>query len=142
MMDGGRISESFNNIVMALHQNTWSHSPSRLIFPSSGGAISPYVGVAGLGLGGVLAYSGQIQNPIFYLVLLAGGYETFMRFYDPTRLPPNYFRIPLWRRVSMTVSYVGLIAALLAAMSANQQYRKPPEVLMRERELEKHWDMR
>lgn len=46
MMDGGRIS----------------------------GAISPYVGVAGLGLGGLLAYSGEIHNPIFYLILLAGGY--------------------------------------------------------------------
>jgi hypothetical protein len=116
-----------------------------LILPpllSLGGAISPYIGVAGLGLGGLLAYSGEIQNPLFYLILLAGGYETFMRFADPTRLPPNYYRITPFQRGAMTVSYVGLIAALLAAMSANQKYRKPPEVLMRERQLEKSWDMR
>lgn len=113
MMDGGRIS----------------------------GAISPYVGVAGLGLGGLLAYSGAIHNPIFYLILLAGGYETGMRFYDPTRLPPNYYKIPPYKRIGVTVAYVGLIAALLAAMDANQRYRKPPEVLIREQQ-EKSWDMR
>jgi Zn-dependent protease len=113
MMDGGRIS----------------------------GAISPYVGVAGLGLGGLLAYSGEIHNPIFYLILLAGGYETGMRFYDPTRLPPNYYKIPPYKRIGVTFAYVGLIAALLAAMDANQRYRKPPEVLIREQQ-EKSWDMR
>jgi len=105
------------------------------------GAISPYVGVAGLGLGGMIAYSGQISNPIFYLILLSGGYETFMRFYDPTRLPPNYYRITPWQRGTVTVAYVGLICALLAAMDANQKYKKPPELLMQERS-EKSWDMR
>mmetsp|Transcript_2828 Transcript_2828/g.5512 ORF Transcript_2828/g.5512 Transcript_2828/m.5512 type:complete len:400 (-) Transcript_2828:96-1295(-) len=105
------------------------------------GAISPYLGVAGLGLGGMMAYSGQIHNPIFYLILLSGGYETFMRFYDPTRLPPNYYRITPWQRGTVTVAYVGLVGALLAAMDANQKYKKPPEVLMRE-QSEKSWDMR
>lgn len=98
--------------------------------------------MAGLGLGGLLAYSGEIQNPIFYLILLAGGYETFMRFYDPHRLPPNYNRITPLQRGTITVSYVGLIVALLAAMDANHQNQKPPEVIMREREFEKSWDMR
>ena len=108
---------------------------------TTGGAISPYIGVAGIGLGGALAYSGQIHNPLFYLILLSGGYETFMRLYDPTRMPPNYYRIPTWRRGAMTVAYFGLIAALLAAMDANRKYRKPPEVLMQEQK-EKTWDMR
>lgn len=36
------------------------------------GALSPYAGVAGLGMGGALAYSGAVQNPLFYLILLAG----------------------------------------------------------------------
>lgn len=57
------------------------------------GALSPYAGVAGLGIGGTLAFSGSIQNPIFYLVLLAGGWETFQRFYNPGTVPPNYYRI-------------------------------------------------
>ena len=64
-----------------------------------------------------------------------------MRFWDPTRLPPNYYRINPLQRGTVTVAYVGLICALLAAMDANQKYKKPPEVLMRERS-EKSWDMR
>lgn len=105
-------------------------------------ALSPYAGLAGLGLGGFLAYSGAIQNPIFYLVLLAGGYETFQRFYNPGHLPPNYYKISLVQRSVLTASYFGLVAALLAAMSANQVYRKSPEALIREREMETAWDMR
>ena len=58
------------------------------------GALSPYAGVVGLGIGGGLAYNGLIANPIFYLILLGGGYETFMRFYDPLgHAPPNYYNI-------------------------------------------------
>lgn len=104
------------------------------------GALSPYANVAGLGLGGMLAYSGAIGNPIFYLVLLSGGYETFQRFYNPHHLPPNYYRITSTQRAAITGSYFGLIAALVVAMDANQRYKKPPEVLMRERELS--FDMR
>lgn len=104
------------------------------------GALSPYANVAGLGLGGMLAYSGAIGNPIFYLVLLSGGYETFQRFYNPHHLPPNYYRITPTQRAAITGSYFGLIAALVVAMDANQRYRKPPEILMRERELS--FDMR
>ena len=106
------------------------------------GAISPYAGIAGVGMGGALAYTGAIANPIFYLVLLSGTYETFMRFYDSSRLPPNYYNIPFQKRAAMTVGYFGLIAALAAAMDANKRYRKPPELLMREREIEKTFDMR
>jgi len=106
------------------------------------GAISPYVGVAGLGLGSYIAYSGVISNPIFYLVLMAGGYETFMRFYDPaSHIPPGYYNVTMAQRATMTVGYFGLIVALVAAMDANNRYRKPPEVLMKEQQ-EKSWDMR
>lgn len=106
------------------------------------GAISPYAGVLGVGLGGYLAYSGTISNPLFYLVLLSGTYETFMRLYDPVgRLPANYYNISKQKRAAVTVGYFGLIAVLLAAMDINQRYRKPPEVLMRERQ-ELTFDMR
>ena len=104
------------------------------------GALSPYANVAGLGIGGMLAYSGSIGNPIFYLVLLSGGYETFQRFYNPHHTPPNYYRITPTQRIAITGSYFGLITALVVAMDANQRYRKPPELLMRERELS--FDMR
>jgi len=96
--------------------------------------------VAGLGLGGLMVYTGSVQNPIFYLVLLAGGYETFMRFYDPTRMPPNYYKISSTQRAVLTGGYFGLVAALIVAMDANQRFRKSPEVLMREKEMS--WDHR
>jgi hypothetical protein len=97
----------------------------------------------GVGMGGALAYSGAVQNPIFYLILLAGGYETFQRFYNPGLLPPNYYNISGPKRALITGGYFGLLAALLAAMAANKHYQKPPEVLIREREeMEKSWDLR
>jgi Zn-dependent protease len=106
-------------------------------------ALSPYAGVAGLGVGGALAYAGAVHNPIFYLILLAGGYETFQRFYDPGRMPPNYYKISPVRRAALSASYFGLVAALLAGMAANHRRQKPPEVLARERQLqEATWDMR
>jgi hypothetical protein len=44
--------------------------------------------------------------------------------------------------MAITGGYFGLIGALLAAMAINQKSQKPPEVLIRERELEKSFDMR
>jgi Zn-dependent protease len=65
------------------------------------GALSPWAGVAGLGMGGTLAMSGAIQNPIFYLILLAGGWETFQRFYNPGSIPPGYYRITTPQRAAI-----------------------------------------
>lgn len=103
-------------------------------------ALSPYAGVAGLGLGGYLAYEGVIQNPIFYLILLSGGYETFMKFYSPHHIPNNYYAISTAQRAALTMGYFGLVTALVVSMDANQRFRKPPEVLIREKELS--FDMR
>lgn len=90
-------------------------------------ALSPYVGLAGY-----ITYSGAIASPVFYLVLLAGRWETFSRFPDPHQLPQNYYRINPVQRAALTGSYFGLVVALAAAMDANQRYRKSPEILMRE----------
>ncbi|KAL7515960.1 hypothetical protein ACHAWX_001026 [Stephanocyclus meneghinianus] len=96
------------------------------------GAISPYAGLVGLGLGGTMAYQGMIQNPIFYLILLGGGYETFMRFYDPLgHSPPNYYRITNGQRAAITGGYFALVGALFAAMEWNRQYMVSPEQLQR-----------
>ena len=98
------------------------------------GAISPYAGVVGIGMGGLMAYEGMIQNPIFYLILLGGGYETFMRFYDPLgHAPPNYYRITSSQRMAITGGYFGLVGALFAAMAWNQQYMLTPEQLRRKK---------
>jgi len=107
------------------------------------GALSPYAGVAGLGMGGLMIYEGMIYNPIFYLIMLAGGYDTFQRFYNPqAHTPPNYYKITTAQRAAITGGYFGLIGALMLAMAANHRYQKPPEVLMKEREKELTFDMR
>jgi Zn-dependent protease len=96
------------------------------------GAISPYAGVVGLGMGGLMAYEGMVTNPIFYLILLGGGYETFMRFYDPLgHAPPNYYRITSGQRAAITGGYFGLAGALFAAMAWNRQFMMTPEQLQR-----------
>ena len=105
------------------------------------GALSRYAGVAGLGMGGLLAYSLPIMNPLFYLILLAGGYETFQRFYNPGMyMPPNYYKITTPQRAMLTTGYFGMIGGLILAMGINANNRKPPEVLIREREQEKFWN--
>jgi Zn-dependent protease len=106
------------------------------------GALSPYMNLMGLGMGAGLAYTGAIHNPVFYLILLAGGYETFQRFYNPGSIPPNYYKITPLQRTAIGLGYAGLIGGLALAMDVNERYKKPPEVLERERALEKSWDMR
>jgi len=72
----------------------------------------------------------MISNPIFYLVLLGGGYQTFMRFYDPLgHAPPNYYRITTAQRVAITGGYFGLVGALFGAMAWNHDYMMTPEQL-------------
>lgn len=94
------------------------------------GALSPYAGVVGLGIGGGLAYNGLIANPIFYLILLGGGYETFMRFYDPLgHAPHNYYNISQSQRAAITGGYFGLCGALFAAMAWNRDYMLTPQQL-------------
>jgi len=100
------------------------------------GAVSPYAGMVGLGLGGAMIYNGMISNPIFYLVMLAGGYETFMKWYDPhAHVPPNYYAISGKQRAAITGGYFSLVAALMAAMSVSSALKKSPEQLQRERQL-------
>jgi hypothetical protein len=90
----------------------------------------------------MLALEGAVGNPIFYLILLGGGYQTFQRFYNPGSLPPNYYKITTAQRAAIGFGYVGLIGSLVVATSMNNRYKKNPEVLIREREMEKSWDMR
>jgi hypothetical protein len=40
------------------------------------------------------------------------------------------------------LGYVGLVGGLALAMDVNERFKKPPEVLVREREGEMYWDMR
>lgn len=95
------------------------------------GALSPYAGVAGLGIGGSLIYMGAISNPIFYLVMLSGGYTTFQRFYNPEIVPLNYYNITPAQRAILTSSYFGLIGCLIGTMALNEKFKMSPEELRR-----------
>lgn len=106
------------------------------------GALSPWSHVVGLGMGGTLALSGAVHNPIFYLILLAGGYESYQRFFNPGSIPPGYYAITPIQRAAIGLGYVGLVGGLALAMDVNERFKKPPEILIREREMEQHWDMR
>lgn len=100
------------------------------------GAVSPYAGVVGLGIGGTMVYNGMISNPIFYLILLAGGWETFQKFYNPAQhVPPKYYSISGAQRTGITAGYFALVASLFAAMSVSSAMKKTPEELQRERQL-------
>lgn len=107
------------------------------------GALSKYAGVAGSALGGYICYTGVVANPLFYLIWLAGSYETFQRLFNPQHhLPPNFYHITTGQRALLTTGYFGLIAVLLVAMEANRRNKKSPERLMRERGGEITWDTR
>jgi hypothetical protein len=85
----------------------------------------------------------MISNPLFYLIWLAGAYDTFTRLYDPVgSLPPNFYNITMLQRTSLTVGYVGLVAVLLTAMSVNKQRQKSPEELTRDRHREVTWEIK
>ena len=98
-----------------------------------GNALSPYTGVAGVGLAGSMIYSGAVANPIFYLITLAGGYQSGMRLWNEhkgivnTSLPKNFYQITQRERMVIGGSYVGLISLLFSAMALNENYKKPPE---------------
>jgi len=106
------------------------------------GALTPWANVVGLGMGGALAMTGAIMNPIFYIILLSGGWQTYQRFSNPGAVPPNYYRITTMQRTVIGLGYAGLIGSLAFAMDRNQSYKKSTESLIREREMEKRWDMR
>ena len=76
-------------------------------------AISPWVNVAGLGIGGIAIYEGLIGNPIFYLIMLAGTYSTGARLLGYEQTDKSYYDIPFRTKAGITAGYVALIAALL-----------------------------
>mmetsp|Transcript_25520 Transcript_25520/g.58869 ORF Transcript_25520/g.58869 Transcript_25520/m.58869 type:complete len:142 (+) Transcript_25520:1-426(+) len=99
------------------------------------GAISKYILVAGMAGGVGLVAMGLIHNPIFYIILLAGGWTTYQRFFGVDELPPSYYAIPPAQRITITLMYLGLIAALLVAMQVNNLRRKSPKQLETELQL-------
>jgi Zn-dependent protease len=85
------------------------------------GACSPYAGVVGLGLGGGLIYYGQIYNPLFYLIMLAGGWSTFERFYDPAaHQAANFYKITAMQKTGIAVAYSALLGTMMLGMGVSR----------------------
>ena len=89
------------------------------IVPLDGGravaAIHP--ALWGLGLLGLVGLVVIAPNPILILILVIGGFE-FWRRWQERRRPEaaRYYSIPTWQRVTVGVTYLGLIVALGVAM--------------------------
>lgn len=104
-----------------------------------GNALSPYAGVAGVGIAGSMIFFGHVSNPIFYLVTLAGTYQTGMRFWNQyqgivdTSLPLNYYRISNQERLKIAGGYFGLLGFLFTTMAVNERYKKSPDRLIYEK---------
>ena len=93
-------------------------------------ALSPWVNVAGLGLGGAMIASGAIHNPIFYLIMLSGTYTTASRLFGWEGAPhPSYYKMHSSQKLQIGSAYLGLIAALILAMRENNKRRLTPKQL-------------
>ena len=107
-----------------------------------GKALSPYAGVAGVGIAGSMIALGQVSNPIFYLITMGGAYQTGMRFWNDykgivdTSLPRNYYLISNRDRMKIAGGYFGLLGFLFTTMAVNEHFKKSPERLMYERKAQ------
>ena len=113
-------------------------------------AISPWLSAAGLGLGGIVVYAGIVSNPIFYLVLLGGTFQVGSRIYDVV-FPSLESKIKEQQRIKKRITnrgpmvlvglvYAALVASLLIAMRLNNQGRKTPSQIRREKQQLHHDD--
>lgn len=94
-------------------------------------AISPYFSLAGLIGGGALAYYGMVHNPLFYMILLLGGFSIVSRFlgWDDGFHSKDFYKTTTARQFQVAGAYIALIATILFAMSFNNQYRLSPKQL-------------
>jgi hypothetical protein len=60
----------------------------------------------GLGVSGGLSYYGQIYNPPFFLIMLAGGQPPFERFYDPAaHQAPIFYKTYAHAKAGIAVAF-------------------------------------
>lgn len=107
------------------------------INPLDGGrvanAISPWLSGAGVAGGIAMAANGMVGNPIFYLVLMAGAYDTASRAMGWSTKPRGYYQIGQGRQVALLAGLIALISTLLVGMRLNDRKRKTPKQLEREK---------
>ena len=95
-------------------------------------AISPYINGVGILGGGYLAYSGMIANPLFYLILLGGGYNTASRIFGWDDVKKDFYNISGAKQLCLTAGFVSVLAGLLYGMAKNNEKRKTPKQLQYE----------
>jgi Zn-dependent protease len=96
------------------------------VLPLDGGramaALSPWVWLVGFGL--LLGVGIAFPNPIIFLILVLGGFETYKRF--KTRNDPaqqGYYKVPPRTRFLIAAVYLTLAVALVLAMDATHLTR-------------------
>lgn len=106
-----------------------------------GNALSPYTGLVGVGVAGGMIYYGMVSNPIFYIITLAGGYQSGMRLWNHHRgivdssLPVGFYGISQKQKMMIGSGYFGLMGALFMAMAVNSNYKKSPERIRWEQQI-------
>mmetsp|Transcript_27961 Transcript_27961/g.41470 ORF Transcript_27961/g.41470 Transcript_27961/m.41470 type:complete len:111 (-) Transcript_27961:883-1215(-) len=84
-------------------------------------------------MAGSMIYTGMVSNPLFYLITLAGGYQSGMRLWNhhkgivDTSLPLNFYNITRSEKTVIGGSYFGLMGLLFTAMAVNREYKRSPE---------------
>eukprot|EP01034_Spumella_vulgaris_P026273 gene26273-32828_t len=100
-----------------------------------GNAVSPWIGVAGLGAGGLMIFNGLVHNPIFYLIMLGGTYSSASRLMGWEEKPnKDYYNIGMKDQSVIFGAYAALIASLVYAMQANNKNRKTPNQIKAEQQ--------
>lgn len=107
-----------------------------------GNALSPYAGVAGVGIASSMILSGYVDNPIFYVITLAGGYQTGMRLYNQYQGIPHgdaslsryYYNISNQQKLKIGAGYFGLLGVLFGSMGVNEALKKSPQRLRYEKQ--------
>jgi Zn-dependent protease len=96
------------------------------VLPLDGGramaALSPWMWLVGFGL--LLGVAIAFPNPIVFLILVLGGFETYRRF--KARKQPEsqrYYKVPPRQRAAIAAVYIGLAVALVLAMDATHLVR-------------------
>ena len=104
------------------------------------GAISKWFLLVGIISFTALFLGGHIKNPLMVIVLLAGYFETYQRFFGKRQHPLNYFNITTAQRAIIAGSYFGLVIALLLSMQLLNQYKKSVQELRGEAPVDYYKD--
>ncbi len=91
------------------------------VVPLDGGramaAMSPWMWIAGFG--GLVVLAVLAPNPVFVLILILGGFESYRRWQQYRHgAVGSYYRVPAVDRALIAAVYIGLIALLVVGMQA------------------------